>query len=104
MSLKDQFFADIDAVFLNNDEFATMHNINGKVMPCVVDDDLLLERSDAAAQGVFLGEKLIRIKASLLPGKPAATMPIKLDGVTWRVLTVVENFGMYEIRLGANKT
>lgn len=104
MSLKDQFFSDIDAVFVNTDEFATTHDINGKQLPCVVDDDLLLERSDAAAQGVYLGEKLIRVKASLLPGRPAIGGLFKLDGKSWYVRNVAENIGMYEIRLGASIT
>ena len=104
MSLQDQIFADIDAVFLNTDEFATEHEINGIMLKCVVNDDLLLERSDAAAQGVYLGEKLIFLNASLLPGKPAIGSRMTVDGKPYFVRNLVENMGMYEIRLGANKT
>jgi len=104
MSLKDQIADDIENVFLNTDEFATTHVINGITMPCVVNDDLLLERSDAAAQGVYLGEKLIFINASLLPGKPAIGGRFTFDGKPYTVINVVENMGMFELRLKANKT
>ncbi len=104
MSFRDQIFADIGSVFINTTDFATTHDINGIMVPCVVDDDLLLERSDTAAQGVYLGEKLIRLKASLLPGKPVISARMTFDGKPWFVRNVAESMGLYEIRLGANKT
>ena len=50
-SFKDCVAADIHGVFLNNQEFASTHTIDGKEMDAVVDDDALLER-DAARGGV----------------------------------------------------
>ena len=50
-SFKDCVAADIHGVFLNTQEFADTHTIDGRKMDAVVDDDALLER-DAARGGV----------------------------------------------------
>ena len=104
MSLKDQIAADIDAIFLNTDDFADKVTLNGITLKCVIDDDRLLNRTDLQAKGVYLGERLIFVKASDLPGKPAVGARIELNGKPWFVSNVTENMGMYEIRIGANKT
>ena len=41
---KDLVAADISAVFLNDQEFAGTHTIDGKPMAVVVDENELLER------------------------------------------------------------
>ena len=42
-SFKDCVAADIHGVFLNTQEFADTHTIDGRKMDAVVDDDALLE-------------------------------------------------------------
>lgn len=51
MSFKDQIRQDLDAVFLNVDEFAELHRIEGKEIPVVVDNDQLVKLK----QGQILG-------------------------------------------------
>lgn len=46
-SFKDQIRADISSVFLNGLEFADDHELNGKTMKAVIDDNELLERDKA---------------------------------------------------------
>lgn len=104
MALKDDILSDIDSVFLNTDDFAGEHEINGISVICVVDDDRLLERTDKAIQGTYLGEKLLFVKASDLPGRPAIDSRLTLDGKPWYVRTCIENMGMLEIRLEASKS
>ena len=103
MSFKDMVAADIDRVFLNTDVFAEELELNGIALKCVIDDDRLLERTDASL-GVYLGERLVFVKASDLPGKPAVGARVTMNGRAWFVSSVTENVGMFEIRLGANKT
>ena len=103
MTFKELAASDIDAVFLNSDEFANTVIFNGIELKCVIDDDRLLERNDTAP-GVYLGERLIFTKSSDLPGKPAVGSRATIDGRAWFVTSVTDNAGMYEIRLGANKT
>jgi len=104
MSLKELIFNDIDSVFLNLDDFAEEHEVNGITLLCIVDDDRLIERTDAAAQGTYLGEKLLFLKASDLPGKPSVGFRMTLDGELYYVRACAENMGMYEIRLGTTRT
>ena len=50
-SFKDLVAADISAVFLNGQEFADTHTIDGKPMTVVVDENELLER-DKSKMGI----------------------------------------------------
>jgi len=104
MNLKDQLFTDIDDVFLCTDEFAEEVTINGITLKCVPDDDVLTENSNAAARGTFQGERLIFVKASDLPGRPAVDSRVTYQGEPYFVKNCIENFGMFEIRIGANRT
>ena len=54
-SFKDCVAADIHGVFLNNQEFASTHTIDGKEMDAVVDDDALLERDAARGASTRMG-------------------------------------------------
>jgi hypothetical protein len=110
MTVRDQIFRDIDTVFLNPEEFATSHTIsvafdgNNPIL-LVTDDDRLVDRTDASTAGTHLGEVLIFVKASDLKGKPAPKSRVTVEGGrNWYVRNVVDNFGMYEIRLGADQT
>lgn len=40
-AFKDMVARDLDAVFLNVDEFAELHMVEGKEIPVVMDDDRL---------------------------------------------------------------
>ena len=104
MSLKEQIAGDIDSVFLNTLDFADEHVINGLTVRCVVDEDRLQERADKQAQGVYLGAKLLFVKAADFPGRPAVNMRLTLDGKPYSVVSCIENMGMFEIRIGANET
>ena len=108
MSLKDQIAEDISGVFLVTDDFATEHTIKFGdkefVAKCVIDEDTLQEKVDAAAQGVYIGEKLVYIASTHFDGKPAIGSRMVIDGQTWWVRNVIDSIGMYEIRLGVNRT
>ena len=52
-SFKDCVAADIHGVFLNNQEFASTHTIDGKEMDAVVDDDALLDKLAAIFEERF---------------------------------------------------
>ena len=51
LSFKDCIAADIQQVFLNEDEFAGVHTVDGRPMRVILDDDGLQQR-DAARGGV----------------------------------------------------
>ena len=105
MSLKDVMAADISAVFLNPDEFAEQHVINGQTVCCVIDDDNFTVRSGGEKQqfdGIFLAVKKLFVKAADLPRRPKQGRRLVLDEDPYTVIDCVEQLGMYEITIGLN--
>ena len=45
MSFKDQIKQDLSDIFLNLDEFADLHRIEGKEVPVVIDSDIMAKLS-----------------------------------------------------------
>lgn len=91
---------DLDT-FINMEEFADDHVINGETIKCVVDTDLFDERSTTAGDrsgGVFKDTISIFIKMSDIE-KPLIDEMMTVDDEDYRVVEVKENMGMYEIEL-----
>lgn len=105
-AFKDAIAADKKAVFINGDEFADTHNINGVDVVCVVDGDLITERNAKTyaeyAEGVFKSQITIFVDAADLPQRPVKGEGIRFDGEYFSVDECIENAGIYEITLGAN--
>jgi hypothetical protein len=103
MGLKDVIAEDVDGVFFNTDEFAEVVTIDGREVPVILDNDILDKKS-----GVFAAlsdaEELIFIRAADLKRMPNPGDGIKKGGVTFFVRPpVVNNMGVYELRIGRNK-
>lgn len=108
MSFKDQVAKDITAVFINPLEFADLHNIDGQDVMCVVDDDIVQERTggDQSMEydGVFFTEKMLYIKEDFFLQPPIKDERIRLDGDIFTVQQVSNNMGMLEIELRQDST
>ena len=96
-SFKDCVAADIHGVFLNAQEFADTHTIDGREMDAVVDDDALLER-DAARGGVhtdgtYRTRRLLYVSKSDYGGRPMSGKALNLDGREYRVVQADEAAG-----------
>jgi len=98
MSFKDQVVNDNSTVFMNTDEFADVHNINGQDVSCIIDNDELKKRQ-AEFGGDYVGDILIYVPVEALPAKPKPEELIRLDNRQFVVESAEENMGMYEIRL-----
>ena len=66
MGFKDLLVQDAKNVFLNREEFADTHSINGKPMPVLVDDNEILERDksklmNVTITGIYKERKLIYV-------------------------------------------
>lgn len=100
-TLKD-YIKDFDLdTFINMDEFAEDHQINGETIKCVVDTDIFDERSTLSGDrsgGVFKDTISIFIKMSDIE-KPLIDEMMTVDDGHYRVVEVKENMGMYEIVL-----
>ena len=100
-TLKD-YIKDFDLdTFINMDEFADDHTIDGEIIKCVVDTDIFDERSTLSGDrsgGVFKDTISIFIKMSDIE-KPLIDEMMTVDEDDYRVVEVKENMGMYEIEL-----
>lgn len=104
MSLKDLIQSDIKNVFFNPDEFADWHDIDGKRLLCVIDDQIIRERDGgqrSQIDGLYLDEVTLFVKQSDLPKKPVRAQPMRLDGKLY-VVSKVSGTDMLEIVLEAN--
>ena len=95
MSFKDQIRQDLDAVFLNVDEFAELHRIEGKEIPVVVDNDQLVKLK----QGQILGLVESDFPADMEPGRL-----LNMDGRELIVSSSGTDMGLIEVALRQNRT
>lgn len=106
MGFKDQVNADLD-VFLNLDEFAETHNIDGRQVKCIIDlDDLRKFRVNQQAvnfPGVYGSYKTLFVKAADLPNRPVIGQHLKVDGELYLVVECSEPDGMLEVSLEVNE-
>lgn len=65
-SFKEQVARDITAVFINPEEFADTHTIEGESVTCVVDQDERLELSGADAFGIDHSVVHVFVKSDVL--------------------------------------
>lgn len=102
MTFKQQLARDIDSVFMNTDEFAEYHRIDGKRLRCVIEDGDSIPNPNAT--GTHTRTMMIYVKARLLPGRLAPDAAVTVDGKRWTVASVSEELGMYTIKLEAART
>lgn len=104
---KEQIAADIESVFLNADEFAEGHNLNGTVCTCVLQSPTAQEQfAQGIAYGSFEGISgrvtIVHVAKDNLPEVPVNGQKFKLDGRIMLVDTVVEDMGILSITLHEN--
>lgn len=108
MDFKDCIAADLHGVFLNENEFAELHTVDGTPMRVLIDDDALLERDAARggvhADGLYKTRRLLYLSKADYGGRPAPGKALNLDGRVWRVAEASEAAGMLTIELEANRT
>ena len=108
LSFRDCIAADIHQVFLNEDEFAEVHTVDGKPMRVILDDDSLLERDAArggvSTDGLYKTRRLLYLSKEDYGGRPAPGKALNLDGRVWYVVSADEDAGMLTIELEANRT
>lgn len=105
MRFKDFIQRDLD-VFLNLDEFAEMHEIDGQEIAAVVDKDIIKTYSNNKYErydGVYKGEIIVYIKADDFTKRPVFGQHIRVDGKLYLVVECNEDAGILEIVLGSNE-
>ena len=111
-AFKDQVDSDVSLVFLNCEEFAETHNLNGVECVCIIESpttrEKLINGADYSGYEGIHGETLtIYVKQSELEELPEEQMPIegqvfKVDNAIYTVTNCVEEMGMLIIELGGS--
>lgn len=101
-TFKDILEQDSLAIF-NPNEFGETHNINGKDMTVIVDNEELSQRSKIEYQGISVGEVLYYVSASVYGDLPEQEEQQIFDGRPMVVFDAREEDGIYEIILHENR-
>ncbi len=105
---KDMVAADRDNVFLNLDEYAEEHNLNGSVCTCILQDESVVEEvltNDTYAQsynGLYGSRLLVNVKTEDLPEVPVEGQSFYVDNKLYMVESSANDMGMLTIQLVAN--
>ena len=106
-SFKEVMKDDVNNTFMNVDEFADMHTVDGKEIPVLVDDNEIIEREKkmkSNMDGVYVKQKLIYVKADDFGPLPAIGRQIVFDEKRYMVTDSTDEDGVYAITMEANRT
>lgn len=111
-AFKDQVDSDISLVFLNCEEFAETHNLNGLECECIIQSPTTHEKFITGAdydgyEGIYGNTLIIHVKQSEIAELPEERKPIegqifRVDNVIYKVIDCVEEMGMITITLGGS--
>lgn len=108
LSFKSLLTRDVEEVFLNPDEFAESHEIDGVRMTAMIDDFEQVEREKkmkSKMDGIYARQILLYVKASEFGSLPAQGRVLTLDRKTYIVVDAVrEDENLFTITLEANKS
>lgn len=103
MSFKDQVQQDLDAVFLNTDEFAEIHRIEGAEITVVVDNDQLNKLKKGQILGLVEADMLLMGKAADFPSGMEPGRLLNVDGRELIVVNSGKDMGLMEVALKQNR-
>jgi hypothetical protein len=105
-NFKEQINADLSSVFINEDEFGSVHNIDGVDMLIVLDNDELERRKQSKINdytgGVYGGDLLFYALEDEFGEKSAVGDLISFDEEDYRVTDFSSDMGMYTVTLKEN--
>lgn len=111
MTFKEQIALDNRIVFMNFDEFAEMHLINGNEMLCLVDNNEMIDREkryqykrSLYADGVYIKALLIYVRGEDFGALPAVGRVLYFDKKSYIISDAIDEDGIYSLCLEANKT
>lgn len=104
MNFKEQFLKDLDAVFLNLDEFAELHRVEGKRIAVVVDNDQLNNLKQGQILGLVEADMLLMGRESDFPANLEPGRLLNVDGRELIVANSGKDEGLVEVALRQNRT
>lgn len=103
-TFKDMVAHDIDTTFLNTDEFAELHIVEGKEIPVVMDDDRLTTLKQGQILGLVEADTLLMGKVSDFPSEMEPGRLLNVDGRELIVTNTGRDMGLIEVALSQNRT
>lgn len=106
MGFKDIVKADVHNIFLNLEEFADTHIVNGNEIPVLIDNNEQIEREKRINQnmdGIYTNQRLIYVAASDFGPLPKQGSLLTLDKRIFRVEDAIDEDGVYSITLETNR-
>lgn len=104
MTFREQVVADISGVFINPDEFAETHTLDGTELLAVVSRDSSTHRSGTSGRNYdgLHGEFItVNFRAADFARTPKQGENIKLDGKSYKVDSCNVAMGMVTLKIGA---
>lgn len=102
MSLKEVFKSDLD-IFINMNELAELHNINGSAIQCIIDEDALVQRSISTDVGVSEADMTVYVRTEDLRSNGISEKSygelLRIDYDTFTVTSWEDVEGMTQINL-----
>lgn len=105
MTFKEQLKADVNNVFMNPLEFADLHNINGKQIVTIIDEEASEEYEKLQQydfDGLYKVSMIVYLNSDSLEKIPAIKSSLTVDGKKYFVLNTSKPDGMLKIILGVN--
>jgi hypothetical protein len=108
-AFSDTLTSDLASVFLNFDEFAEPHQINGASgVACILDvptNEPMVKKGYSRYEGFGKSTITLFIRESDLPdsGSVLSRKLISVDKADYRILDSISNVGLYELTLEAVK-
>ena len=103
MSFKEQIMADLDAVFLNLDEFAELHRVEGKEIAVVMDNDQMNKLKKGQILGLIEADILLMGKEADFPAELEPGRMLNLDGREMLIVNSGRDLGLVEVALSQNR-
>lgn len=104
MNFKERIRQDIDTVFLNLEEFAELHRIEGKEIPIVIDNNELTKLKQGQILGLVDADMLIFGRCVDFPDDMNPGRLLNVDGREMIVTNTGVDMGMIEVALKQNRT
>lgn len=104
MSFKEQIQRDLDVTFMNLNEFAELHCVEGRNIPVVVDNDQLNNLKKGNILGLVEADMLLMGKESDFPQDIDPGRNLNVDGRELLVVKSGKDMGLIEVALLQNRT
>jgi len=108
MNFKEHAIRDLN-IFFSLDEFGELHDIDGKEVVCVLDENVLKERPREpvelyrSSQGIYVNSKVLFVRKEDLATRPVVGQHMRVDGELYLISECSESHGVLEITLEANE-